>query len=578
MVHLRLHQSFHWRLVFLTLFFLVILAAVSARVFALAIVRHREFVLAAKRQHQLVEVLAPLRGAIYASDRTGRLQALAVENSFFTLAAVPKDVQDPGGAAEALAAIVLQDHTAILAKLTKRDDPYEPIARKLDDAAAQKIRALNIAGLRLEEVKRRTYPQGALGASLVGFVNYDDESGEQGAYGIERQYQSYLNGERGFFEGEKDAGGSWVALGQRILNPPVNGDSVVLTVDLNIQHRVEEELSSLLGKWQGESGAALVLEPKTGRILALASYPSFDPNSYSREKDFSVFRMPIVDAQFELGSVFKPITMAAGISEGAVTATTTYQDPGTVRINGFTISNFDGRAHGVETMTQVLEQSLNTGAMFVGERLGQDRFLDAIRRFGFGAESGVDFPGEIPGDISNLDAKRDIDYATASFGQGIAVTPLQLASAIGAIANHGLLMRPYVVEKIMTASGGAIGYHPEEVRRVVSPEAAETVSKMLVSVVRNGYDNRAGVKGYFVAGKTGTANIPLKNGRGYSDDVIHTFVGYAPAFDPRFLVLLQMNRPKGNRFASNTLAVPFHSITEFILNYYEVPPDDRSAL
>ncbi len=578
MIHLRLHQSFHWRLVFLVLFFLVLAGAVAARVFSLAIVQHRDFVLAAKRQHQLVEVLPSRRGAIYAQDRNGRLQPLATQKTFFTLVAVPKDIQNPAQAASDLAAVLGEPSAGLLAKLAKRTDPYEIIARKLDDAAAGKIRSLGIAGLALEESQRRIYPQGTLAASVVGFVNYDDQSGEEGAYGIERQFQSYLKGERGFFEGEKDASGYWVALGERILNPPLDGDSVVLTIDPNIQHRVEEELGAVLEKWQGQSGVALVIEPKTGRILALASSPAFDPNAYSREKDFSVFRMPVVDSQFELGSVFKPVTMASGIDAGAVTATTTYRDPGSVRINGFTISNFDGRSHGVQTMTQVLEQSLNTGAMFVGERLGKERFLEAIRRFGFGEKTGIDFPGEVAGDISNLGEMRDVDFATAAFGQGIAVTPLQIASAIAAIANHGVLMRPYIVDKIMTASGGTIEYRPKEVRPVISPATSETVSKMLVSVVKNGYDNRAGVKGYFVAAKTGTANIPKKDGHGYSDEVIHTFVGYAPAFDPKFLILLQMNRPQGNRFASNTLTAPFHAIAEFILNYYEVPPDDRSAL
>lgn len=577
MIYLRLHQSFHWRLIFLTVFFFTILVALTARIFSLAIISHRDFVLAAQRQHQLVQVLPQRRGTIFAEDRLGRLQPLAIQKTFFTLVAIPKNISDAGRTSEELSPILNQDRQVLLAKLQKKDDPYEVIGRKIDEETAARVRGLGTVGLQLEEDERRVYPQGPLAASLIGFVNFSEE-GEEGAYGIERQFQGYLKGERGFFEGEKDASGYWVALGRRILNPPLDGDSVVLSIDANIQHRVDEELAALLKKWEGESGAALVLEPKTGRIIALASWPSFDPNNYSREKDFSVFRMPVVDSQFELGSVFKPVTMAAGINEGVVTATTTYEDPGSVRVNGFTISNFDGRSHGAQTMTQVLEQSLNTGAMFVGQKLGKERFLQAIQRFGFGVKTGIDFPGEVTGDVSNLGEKRDVDYATAAFGQGIAVTPLQMASAIAAIANHGLLMRPYVVDKIITASGGTIEFKPKEVRQVVSLKTAETVSKMLVSVVRNGYDNRAGVKGYFVAGKTGTANIPRKDGRGYSDDVIHTFVGYAPAFDPKFLILIQMNRPKGNRFAANTLAGPFHNLAEFMLNYYEVPPDDRSAL
>jgi cell division protein FtsI/penicillin-binding protein 2 len=199
-----------------------------------------------------------------------------------------------------------------------------------------------------------------------------------------------------------------------------------------------------------------------------------------------------------------------------------------------------------------------------------------LEKFGFGAKTGVDLPGEVAGNISNLKNGRDIDYATASFGQGISVTPLQLAMAIGAIANQGKLMKPYVIEKIIDDSGGEIKKEPETKSEVIHKDIAETLTKMLVSVVRSGYDNRAGVKGYFVAGKTGTAQVPEKNGRGYSDKVTHTFVGYAPAFDPKFLILIQLNEPKGNRFAANTLTPTFHNLAEYILNYYEVPPDDAN--
>jgi cell division protein FtsI (penicillin-binding protein 3)/stage V sporulation protein D (sporulation-specific penicillin-binding protein) len=267
--------------------------------------------------------------------------------------------------------------------------------------------------------------------------------------------------------------------------------------------------------------------------------------------------------------------MAAGINEGVITASTTYGDPGVRRFGTFSVSNFDGRSYGTQTMTQVLEKSLNTGAMFAMERVGQERFFEYIKSFGFGEPTGIDVPGELAGNISNLSLGRDVDYATASFGQGIAMTPLQIAMGMAAIANDGTLMRPYIVEKLIDDSGAEEIRRPQEVRRVISPESSETLTRMLVSAVRNGFENRAGVKGYFVAGKTGTAQIPLQGRRGYSDDVIHTFVGYAPAFQPRFLVLLELVKPRGNRFAANTLTPVFHTIAQFMLNYYEVPPDER---
>jgi len=576
-VHLRLHQSFHWRLAFIIFIFLALLAAVILRVFSLAIVEHRRFALAAGEQQNLLQVIPSRRGAIYGQDKSGNLQPLAIQKTFWTLVAIPKELADAEAAAGALAGILGRPEEEFRLKLAKQDDPYEVLSRKLDEAAADRVRTLHLRGLALVEETRRVYPKGTLAASALGFVNYQDGE-ERGEYGIERHYDASLRGERGLFEGAKDASGSWVAIGRRILNPPVDGDAVVLTLDPNIQFRVESELAALREKWQAESAAAVVLEPKTGRILALAALPAFDPNEYARERDYAVFRVPIIDAQFELGSVFKPITMAAGIYEGVIRPDTAYEDPGSRKINGFTVSNFDGRSHGVQTMTQVLEKSLNTGAIFAGERLGKEKFLAAVKRFGFGEKTGVDFPGEVAGDISNLGANRDIEYATASFGQGIAVTPLQMAAAIGAVANHGVLMRPYLVEKIVDANGIEEVRRPQEVRRVVSAETAETVSKMLVSVVRNGFDKHAQTPGYFVAAKTGTAQIPLKDGRGYSDEVIHTFVGYAPAFDPKFLILIQLNRPKGNRFAANTITPAFKNLSEFLFSYFEIPPDERSGI
>ena len=348
-----------------------------------------------------------------------------------------------------------------------------------------------------------------------------------------------------------------------------------MSIDYNIQRKIEILLASAREKWQADSGAILVLEPRTGKILAMAANPVFDPNEFSKEKNFSVFLNPLIESMYELGSVLKPVTMASGLQEKLVQPDTTYEDPGVIKVGGFTIKNFDGKSYKIQTMTQVLEKSLNTGAVYVAKLLGHERQLDYLKKFGFGQKTGIDLPGEVAGKISNLTAGREIDFVTAAFGQGIAVTPLQLAMALGAVANEGKMMKPYVVEKVVDDSGNEINKNPQVVKEVIFKETAEKLTKMLVSAVRNGLENRAGVKGYFVAGKTGTAQIPRRDGPGYSDKVIHSFVGYAPAFNPRFLVLLQLNEPKGNRFASNTLTPVFHDLAEYILNYYEVPPDEK---
>jgi cell division protein FtsI/penicillin-binding protein 2 len=558
------------------LFFLVASGALAGRLFLMQIVRHAEYVRLASRQQGLSEEITSERGQIMAVDRKGAEIPLALNKTYKVLVSSPKLVADPERVAETVAAAFNLDRAQITAKLAKKDDPYEILARKIEpDVAEQFARQGLPAGISFEDETRRIYPNGRMAANVLGFVGGDENGAASGKYGIEKFYNTDLSGVVGLLEGAKDASGFWIALGRRIVRPPRDGASVTLTLDYAIQRKAEEVLSAAREKWGAVSGNVIVMEPATGRILADARYPTFDPNEYSKEKDFSIFLNPTDELSYELGSVIKPITMAGALEEKLVSPDTTYDDTGAVKIGSFTIRNFDDSAYHTQTMTQVLEKSLNTGAVYVARLLGGARQEDYLRRFGFGERTGIDLPGEVAGDLSNLKSGHDSDFATASFGQGIAVTPLQMAMAMGVIANKGVLMRPYIAEKISDGSGNVVMHGPQAVRRVISPETAEALTKMLVLVVKNGYDNRAGVKGYFVAGKTGTAQVPNRNGRGYSDAVIHTFVGYAPAFDPRFLVLLQLNEPRGDRFASNTLTAPFHDLAEFILHYYEIPPDEK---
>ena len=556
------------------LFFFVAAFAILIRLFMLQIVHHRTYSNLAAKQHSLVKELSSERGLIFLRDKKGELIPLAFNKTWKTLIAAPKEIENPEEASSFLAKVLERDHYEIAEKLSKKNDPHEIIAKKIDEPLTEKIEKRGIKGIFFEEEKRRLYPQGTMAAHAVGFVSKEVE-GEKGRYGLERFYDRELAGEKGFFEGAKDAAGFWIAIAKRIVKPPKNGANLALTLDYNIQLKTEEVLKKIRGKWEASSGNILVLDPKTGRILALAAEPVFDPNEFAKEKDFSIFLNPVIESRYELGSVLKPITMAAGLEEGLVKPETTYNDYGEIKFGSYTIRNFDGKAYYTQTMNQVLEKSLNTGAVYVARLLKHEKHLDYLERFGLNKKTGVDFPGEIAGDLSNLKSGRDINFATASFGQGIAVTPLELAVAIGAIANGGQLMKPHIVEKIIDENGSEKLLEPEVRGRVISKETAETLTKMLISAVRNGFENRAGIKGYFVAGKTGTAQVPRREGRGYSDKVIHTFVGYAPAFDPKFLILLQLNEPKGNRFAANTLTPAFHDLAQYILNYYEVPPDEK---
>jgi len=315
------------------------------------------------------------------------------------------------------------------------------------------------------------------------------------------------------------------------------------------------------------------MEPASGAIRAMANWPSFDPNQYSQVEDIGIFLNPAVQEVYEPGSVFKLITLAAGLDSGRVTPQTVYEDNGQIRIKGSIISNVNGKSYGQQTMTQVLEKSINTGAVFVQQEIGQDIFRDYIQRFNFSQPTGVDLTGEVGGDISNIFTDREINLATISFGQGITVTPLGLIAAIGTIANQGKLMQPYLVEKIIDSDGLETIKEPHLIKEVISSKTAEELTKMMVSVVENGFGKPAGVSGYNIAGKTGTAQIPDPKEGGYSsEETIHTFVGFAPAFNPQFVILIKLDQPKGISFAADSTSPVFKKMAEYLFNYLEIPP------
>ncbi len=566
-------RTTHWRLLVVFLIFLAAGGAIVGRLFVLQILHYDEYVALAARQNGS-EIEPPRRGTIYFQDKDGRRQAAALNKETYTISAVPKDIDDSAEAAAALAEILQLDMEGLSVKLAETSDPYEVIARKVNDDTAAKVRQLDLKGILLEKESRRIYPGGNLASHVLGFVKFDRDE-EHGQYGIERALDRQLRGETGFLEGINRASGFIYSLGRRIINPSRDGQDVILTIDPNIQLKAEEGLNAVVKKWTAESGTITVMDPASGKILAMAGAPSFDANSYGAEQDFGVFINRVVESQYELGSVMKPVTMAAAVNENAVTPETVYEDTGAVQIKGYTIRNFDLQAHGTQTMMQVLEKSLNTGAVFAERKLGHEQFSYYLARFGFGERAGVDLPGEVPGSLANLEAGREIDFATAAFGQGVAVTPLQMATAIAAIANGGNLMRPYVVDRIVDDAGVETVTYPVVRRRVIAEETSEAISKMLVSVVRSGFENKARIDGYFVAGKTGTAQIPNSGGGGYSADAIHSFVGYAPAFNPRFLIFLQVVRPRGVNFATTSLTPTFHDLATYIINYYGIPPDEK---
>ena len=314
------------------------------------------------------------------------------------------------------------------------------------------------------------------------------------------------------------------------------------------------------------------MDPKTGAVLAMANYPSFDPNAYSKVKDVAAFNNLATVGSYEPGSVFKPLTMAAAVNEGKVTAETTYVDSGSAEIDGYTIKNSDEKAHGTQTMSQVLEESLNTGVIFAKNQIGNEKFLQYVKKFGFGQPTGIELP-EAKGDLSGLTGNISVNYATASFGQGISVTPIQMMQSFTALANNGTMMRPYIIQSRVTESGKVIETKPEQMGQVVTSQTAASVTGMLVNVVELGHGKKASVPGYYVAGKTGTAQVPRKDGRGYEpNNNIGTFIGYAPANDAKFLMLVRVNHPRNVAFAESSAAPAFGTMAQFLLNYYDIAP------
>ena len=317
----------------------------------------------------------------------------------------------------------------------------------------------------------------------------------------------------------------------------------------------------------------VILSPDSGRVLAMCGEPDFDPNDYEKADGVWVYNNPAIFEAYEPGSIMKPMTIAAGVDAGAISPTTTYEDTGSVEISGYVIKNADEKVYGVKSMTEALEESINTGMIFAMRAAGKERFAQYIKNFGFGVKSGIELDTESPGNITPLDESGEIFAATASFGQGLTVTPLQMAAAYGAIANGGMLKRPFIVDEIRYSDGRMEKTHPTDVRRVIQPKTASLVGAMLVSVIEHGHGKRAGVPGYYIAGKTGTAQVPKKDGKGYEEDItIGSFAGFGPVEDPKFVMVVRIDHPRTVTWAESTAAPLFGEIAEFLLQYFEAVP------
>ncbi|MFA7278018.1 MAG: penicillin-binding protein 2 [Candidatus Gracilibacteria bacterium] len=559
---------------------------------------------------------------IYAADKTVTIYPLEIESrsyAFSTLATLLSIPEDQ------------------ILKLVNSKNRYVILKRKIRPEASEKIKQFlksdkegKFAGLGLQPEYYRYYPEKTLAANVIGYVN----SVGAGLYGIESKFNVQLQGKKGIFQTEKDSIGRQITVGDSVIQPAVDGDNIVLTVDRSIQMKLDKLIAKGVQDTRADDGIGIVYDPQTGKVLAMSHYPTFDPNVYSKVferetmnlKPEEVQRLiPIdektghytlmIDAQtgqkidifkeiyrdgtikyakykntvggevyqnkavgwpYEPGSVFKPLVMSAAIDDKDVTPNTQYNDIGPIKTDEYVIKNALLKYYGVITMTQVLEKSLNTGMAFIARKMGRNLLYDYIMRFGFGQRTDIEFDNEAPGKIEHFSKWAESELITHAFGQGITVTPLQMAVAYGALANKGTMMQPYIIDEIQQASGKVIKNDPHVARQVVGEQTAAEVAQMMVSAVEKGVAVHAGVPNHYVAGKTGTAQTYYKGkplfGTGTTNASV---IGFGPVDKPRFVILIKLSKPRTSEWADATAAPVFSQMAQFLFDYYNIPPDKK---
>lgn len=555
----------NWRVNLVFILIVLFSATVIGRLIYIQIIKGDFYRALAQGQQNFFSSVQGERGRIFLSDKNSNFYPIAVNKNWNYVYIVPNELEDKDKTIEILSKILDLDSSSISTKIETTESFSIILKNKLTEEETSQIKSLNLAGLYLDQDVLRYYAQEKLAAHLIGFLGGDFV----GQYGIEGYYDDILRGKEEIVAREKGLKGYLVLDFEKLLFQ--KGSDIVLSIDYNIQFMAEKLLQETKENLDIKEGQIIVMDPSSGKILALAQFPSFDLNNYAQESDWEIFQNGAIQKRFEPGSAFKPITMAIALDQGKVTPQTVYTDTGFLKIGGYTIYNYDKRTWGERTMTEVLEKSINTGAVFAEKQVSNEIFLDYIKRFGFFELTGIDLQGEVFSENKSLKEGYEINFATASFGQGIEMTPIQLVRAFSVIANGGKLLKPYVVEKIISSNGDISETRPNVQGEVISSKTASILTSMLVSVVENGTAKRTRLPGYYIAGKTGTAQVP--EGGAYSaEKTIQSFVGFAPAFNPEFLILVKLDNPKVR--TAEISAVPvFRDLAKYIIDYWQIPPD-----
>lgn len=514
------------------------------------------------------------RGTIYYTTKDGEKVGAASMKSGFVLAVNPEQIINAEDAFRGVSQFLAVDKNEFIRKATLPNRTYVEIDTRVSEEVAGQIETLELSGVQLYRTQWRYYPGHEVGARSIGFIGYTDAGTEQrGKYGLENAYDDVLVRDNSAMSVNFFAE-IFSNLGSLVFD---SGDQkqgdIVTTIEPTVARMLDRILMETQNQYNSRLTGGIIMDPDTGEILALNAVPTYDPNN--REgATIELFQNPLVENVYEMGSIIKALTVAAGLDDGVITPSSTYYDPGFIELNTFTIRNFDGKGRGTVDMQQVLNQSLNTGVAHIVSLMGHTSFRQYFTNLRLGSESGIDIPNEASGLVSNLESTREVEYATASFGQGIAMTPIATVRALATLGNGGHLVTPHLVKKIEYEDGTEKEVNYPEGAQVFTPETSETVSRMLANVVDQALrGGKVALPNHTIAAKTGTAQIPDPTGGYYDDRYLHSFFGYFPAYDPQFIVFLYTVEPKGVQYASETLTDPFMDLTTFLINYYNIPPD-----
>ncbi len=554
----------------------IVLAAciVLVRLYFIQIVHGADYAEKADRQFASGSSGLFDRGNIYFTDKNGTNISAATLATGFLVAINPQTLQDPEAAYTAIAAVASSTvtHDSFIASAAKKSQVYVEVAHHVPDAQGQALAALDIPGVQVLRERWRYYPGGTLASQSIGIVSYGSGDSLIGQTGLEAQYDGTLSR-----SGDSLYKNFFAELFSNVGNLLVNakdareGD-IVTTIEPEVQTRLDHDLAEVNKRYSSKESGGIIMDPSTGAIIAFGSYPTYDGNDLQSVNP-KVLGNPFVESVHEFGSIMKPLTMTSGLDAGVITPETTYNDTGCITVSTRKICNWDHKARGVIPMQQIILQSLNVGASWVATQLGQEKFRGYFTTL-FGQKTGIDLPYEGHALLSNLSTTQQVNFDNMSFGQGIAVTPIQMIRALGAIANGGVMVQPHLVSAIRLDSGIERSLDWSQKVPVFSAIAARETTQMMTALVDQKLENgKAIIPTMSVAAKTGTAQLTDGHGGYYDNRYFHSFVGFFPSYSPRFIILLYTNDPQNVEFASETLDSTFLDLVHFLIDYYQVPPD-----